>query len=248
MRWSAWMSRDVGRRHVQRRAVEDAVGRVLAERDLLEHLALGESTVRPPEIVVHTNSRPSARTPCRPARGRRSAGRTSSPRRRPSGERRAPSTPSSTSGPARRRRCRWGRRSGRSASISPPPFASSTNSLPVAGTAARGSCSVPESVNHSRPSGPKARSLGPASVWPAISEESSSTLPSGFTRWMPQIALSSPAAGDVAALGDVDRAVRSEHGAPRRAAGDRVNSQLAVPSSFASRRCSHHRTRRFRRA
>jgi hypothetical protein len=37
--------------------------------------------------------------------------------------------------------------------------------------------------------------LGPASVWPATSDDSSSTLPSGFTRWMPQIALSSPEPG-----------------------------------------------------
>ena len=50
-------------------------------------------------------------------------------------------------------------------------------------------------MKYSRPSGPKQRSLGPYSWYPATSENSSSTVPSGFTRWIPEIALVSPLPG-----------------------------------------------------
>jgi len=50
-------------------------------------------------------------------------------------------------------------------------------------------------VKYSRSSGPKARSLGPYSLYPATSENSSSTDPSGLTRWIPEMALVSPLPG-----------------------------------------------------
>ena len=69
------------------------------------------------------------------------------------------------------------------------------NSLPGARTSKRKSCSDPDSVKQSRPSGPNARSFGPYSGCPATSENSSSTVPSRQTRWMPDTALVSPLPG-----------------------------------------------------
>ena len=68
--------------------------------------------------------------------------------------------------------------------ISPPPSASSTNRR-----------SASESVNHSRPSGPKARSLGPTSVYPASCAQTISTVPSACARWIAPTALRSPLPG-----------------------------------------------------
>ena len=91
----------------------------------------------------------------------------------------------------------FGYTSGRSIRNSPVPPEPSAKRRPGArlSGAKRSSCSVPESVNHSRPSGPKARSFGPASSYPPMLEASSSTEPSAFTRWMPATALSSPLPG-----------------------------------------------------
>ena len=50
-----------------------------------------------------------------------------------------------------------------------------------------GSESPRGSVNHSRPSGPKARSLGPSRRTPATSVATTSTAPSVVTRWMPGV-------------------------------------------------------------
>ena len=97
----------------------------------------------------------------------------------------------------------------------------------------RSSCSVPESVNQSRPSGPNARSFGAASVWPAISEERSSTRPSGVHPLDTADGARVAAPGHVPALGHVDGAVASQRQPPRRAPGDREALERA-PSCHRS--------------
>src|SRR5689334_21840871 len=169
----------------------------------------GESTVRPPEIVVHTNSRPSA------ANAMPSGTWLSLSWQKvvtsPSSQRRTACAIDSVQyiRPRPSKAMPFGYTFGRSASISPPPSASSTNSLPVAGSAERQVVGTGQRV---------ARDLRREQLDAAVRVDPLDAADRALVA----------RAGDVASLGDIDRAVGAEHRAPRGAAGDRVDAHLAV--------------------
>ena len=248
VRCDASMSGTLVGGHVQHRAVEDAVGGVLVEMDLAEHLAVRRDH-RDPAGDRGGDEQPAVGGEGH-AVGHMAVGELAERLRlaavvhRGSG---APSTRSSRAAGRRRTRSRWGRRPAVRAASRPLPCGPAANSRPGAADVERKSCFRPR-LGEVQPAVRAEREIvRPVQLVAATSENSSSTGPVGHDPLDAGHGAGVAAARDVAALGHVDGAVRAEHGAPRRAAGAGVDGNLAAVVDQQSRRCCRRRARSARR-